>query len=707
MTGTTEGGGNPLPPLRADLRLLPAAPDDDGSPMWVLFDPLRNRYFQLDLRGLRVLRQWRTGAAPETVAAAAADRGVEVDARDVDGLAQFLLANGLTEASTPEDTARLTKQHAQGRTRWYQFVLHRYLFIRIPLVRPDPFLARNLHRVRFLGSRAVRLGVLGLGAIGILLALRQWEAFASTFVGFLNWQGVVWYILALIGVKTVHELAHAFVAHHHGCRVPSMGVAFLVLFPVLYTDATDTWRLSRGRDRLTVALAGVSAEIAIALLATFAWSFLPPGGLRDAAFFVATTSWVTSLLINLTPFMRFDGYHALSDFWGIHNLQPRAFDLARWQLRETLFGFGEPPPESFRPRRRRLLVAYAFATWLYRLVLFLGIALLVYHLTFKVLGVLLFVLEIGWFIGRPILQEIVAMARRPLRWNRPTLRTLLIAGLLVAALFVPWRSTVPLPAVLDAATHARVYPPEAGRVAAVPVSVGDSVKAGDILLRLEKPLLQLEAQKARERQDLIRARLDRRAGSGRDLAAEEVLRKRLAEQRMRLEGLRERQGELVVRSPVDGVVKRRAELQVGQWVGREQLLAELVGTTGVDVIAYVREQARWRVRVGATGVFIPNDGVHEALDVRVTQVEDVGAKRLEHDLLANQYGGPLPVRNAQGRRDLRLAEGTYQVRLAVQGEPGIPDWRVRGRASIQAPAESLAGRFLRYAASVLIRESGF
>ncbi|MDZ7788667.1 MAG: HlyD family efflux transporter periplasmic adaptor subunit [Halofilum sp. (in: g-proteobacteria)] len=703
-----DPAAQPLPPMRPDLRLSRGAPDEDGTPMWVLFDPLRNRYFHLSRRGLRLLRHWQAGAGAGEIARRAAAEGVEVDAEDVAGMARFLLDNGLTVASTPADSARLAAQQAAQRTRWWQWLLHRYLFFRIPLFRPDPFLARNIHRVRWLGGRTVRWFVLLLGAIGIVLALRQWEAFTGTFLRFLNWEGVAWYALALIAVKTAHELAHAFIARYHGCRVPSMGIAFLVLFPVLYTDATDTWRLRHRRERLRVALGGVATELAIALLATFLWSFLPPGGARDAAFFLATTSWVTSLLINLSPFMRFDGYHALSDLWGVDNLQPRAFALARWRLREALFGFGEPPPERFRPRRRRMLVIYAFATWIYRFFLFLGIALLVYHVAFKALGIVLFIVELTWFIGRPIAMEVIAMFQRPWTWNRATARSLVLLGLFAAALFVPWRSTLPLPAVLDARIQARLHPPEAARVAAVAVEPGQRVAAGDSVVRLENPELRLQAEQAGHRIDLIRARLDRRAGSLEDLAAETVLRQRLAEQQVQRAGLLARQQDLNVRSPVAGTVVRRADLRPGQWVARSELLAEIVGDQGVEIIAYVREHTLGRVEVGARGRFIPDDGAHPALDVRVVEVEDVGAERLPHRMLADRWGGPLPVESAgEDKGDPRLAEGIYRVRLEpVQSVP-VPEWRLPGRASIEAPPESLAGRFLRYAAAVLVRESGF
>lgn len=697
-----------LPAMREDLRLYRGAPGDDGTPMWVMFDPLRHRYFQLSRRALELLRYWRSGESAAVIAERAQADGVAVYSDEVAALARFLLDNGLAVSATPADSARLEQQHQAQQTRWWQWLVHRYLFIRIPLVRPDPFLARNLHRVRWLASRWVLGLVLLLGGIGIVLALRQWETFIGTFVRFLNWEGVAWYALALIAVKTAHELAHAFIARHHGCRVPSMGVAFLVLFPVLYTDATDTWRLQRRRDRLQVTVGGVLTELAIALVATFLWSFLPEGGVRDAAFFLATTSWVTSLLINLSPFMRFDGYHALSDLWGIDNLQPRAFAVARWRLREALFGFGEGPPEAFAPRRQRLLVIYAFATWIYRFFLFLGIALLVYHVAFKALGIVLMLVELGWFIGRPIAKEIAAMFSRRWQWNAATIRMVLVVGVLIALLFVPWRSTLPLPAVLDADEQARVHPPEAARVTAVAVEPGDRVEQGDLLVRLEKPTLQLEAEQARRRIELIRTRLERRAASAEDRADETVLRRRLAEQYVRQAGLEARQGDLQVRSPITGTVVRRADLKAGQWVGRDRLLAEVVGDGRTEVIAYVREQTLGRVEIGAEGRFIPDDGSHGRVSVEVTAIEDVGTERLSHRMLASTYGGELPVSKSGDRNEEpRLDDGVYRVRLAVTSEANIPSWRIPGRAAIEAPAESLAGRFVRFAAGVLIRESGF
>ena len=88
-------------------------------------------------------------------------------------------------------------------------------------------------------------------------------------------------------------------------------------------------------------------------------------------------------------------------WWRIDNLQHRAFALARWQLREWLFDLQAPMQESWSHRQRRKLLIYAYGTWIYRFLLFLGIALLVYHFFFKALGLVLFFIEIVWLIARP------------------------------------------------------------------------------------------------------------------------------------------------------------------------------------------------------------------------------------------------------------------------------------------------------------------
>jgi putative peptide zinc metalloprotease protein len=71
----------------------------------------------------------------------------------------------------------------------------------------------------------------------------------------------------------------------------------------------------------------------------------------------------------------------------------------------ALAGLDEPWPERLPPGQHAGLIAFALVTWLYRLGVFIGIAVAVYYMFFKALGILLFLVEIGWFVLRPLIVE--------------------------------------------------------------------------------------------------------------------------------------------------------------------------------------------------------------------------------------------------------------------------------------------------------------
>ncbi|QWN35866.1 HlyD family efflux transporter periplasmic adaptor subunit [Cobetia sp. 4B] len=677
--------------------------------MWTLFDPLRGLYFHLHLSGLRLIRLWRHCSTQGDLVSRARAEGADVELDDIEGLVRFLQANHLVVATSQQDQQRLSDADSSRKTSGVNWLLHHYLFFRIPLVRPDRHLDSLLPTARRLVSLPAQILLLFLALLGGYFVVRQWPDFVGTLLRFLSWEGVFWYALALMVVKSAHELGHALVAKHYGCRVPTMGVAFLVMFPMLYTDATDTWRLENDRDRLRVAMAGVMTELSIAVLATVCWGLLPEGPLRQAAFFLATTSWMTSLLVNLSPFMRFDGYHALSDLWGIRNLQPRAFAVTRWWLREMLFGFREAPPEAFTRHRRQWLVLYSIGTWIYRFFLFLGIALLVYHFAFKVLGILLFVVEIYWFILRPIMSEVSEVSRRRIPWNIRTALTCSAGCLILGLLFIPWRGHVTLPGVLEADAHLALYPPEPARLKQQRVVQDAHVEAGQVLYEFEQPEIAIGLIQAERQLQALEARLARRAGSAEDLAQQGVLRNRQAELQAEISGLESRASSLLVRAPIAGRVDMPEALHVGQWLDSRQKLADLVSQRSVRVNAFVQEQDLERVKVGSHARFIPDDGNHSSVLLTVRDIDNIGAERLAYPGLASRYGGPLPVENR--RRDesdgLRLEDGIYRVTLVPDKAASLDAWQVYGEVSIEGPAESLAGVIFRHAASVMIRESGF
>ncbi len=700
-----------LPRLREELQLLRRGTGKHGEPIWLIFDPARHRYFKIGRQAYELLRHWHAQTSDALLSIVNADNRMRADGSDVERLVRFLFANNLTVTSASGQAQDFVEQSRAVQRSWLVWLIHNYLFIRIPLVRPSRFLARSYPFVAPLFSRVTAFIVLAMSLGGLYLVSRQWEAFTSTFLHFFSLQGLLYYGLALVLVKIVHEFGHAYTATRYGCRVPTMGVAFLVLFPVLYTDTTDAWRLHRRRQRLFIGAAGIIVELAIAGVATFLWSFMPDGGARSAVFILATLTWITSLLVNLNPFMRFDGYYLLADMLGVENLQARGFAMGKWRLREILFGLREAPPERYSPAMARTLVLYSWGTWIYRFFLFLGIAFLIYTFFIKVVAVVLFVIEILWFILLPIWRELQHWwrIRERIMQTTRTKITFAVVLLLTCLVFVPWRSSVKVPAIVQVAEKMTVYPPAAARVDTIFIERGQTVNAGDPLFQLHSDQVNQRIRESELTLKLIALQISRSPADAVDRANLQVLRDQYVAEQENLQGLTRLRDELLVRAPIDGVVRELDRgLHAGVWVAPDNALAMLVQPGAHEVVGVVGEEDLWRLSETATGRFFPDDATQAPFNVRVEKITPAGERTLKHPYLASIYGGPVAVEPDIKTPDaLRTSDAVFGVAM-VASDGDLPGDRVRrGLVHLRGRREAPAWRIWRRVVRVLIRESGF
>jgi putative peptide zinc metalloprotease protein len=698
-----------LPPLRTNVEFVRGAPTREGVPTWTIVDPVRNKYFQIEWPVYQLLQRWQCGTIEKLVETAGRETTSRIAVEDVEDLVKFLYANNLTNASASGKTNDFVEQAQAREQAWWQWLLHHYLFIKIPLVHPHRFLYATLPLVApfYTAAAAWVFGV--IGAVGILLVSRQWDAFLSTFLHFFNWRGAVMYGVVLCLVKVAHELGHAYTATRFGCRVPTIGVALMVMMPVLYSDVSDAYRLSSKRKRLGIAAAGVVAELGLAAVATILWGFLPDGTWRSMAFVVATTSWIMSLTVNLNPLMRFDGYYLLADGLGLPNLQDRAFAFGQWRLRELLFAPGAPAPEAVSLSTRRIMVAYAWAIWAYRLILFTGIAVMVYHHFFKLLGIALFLVEIVFFIGLPVWRELMAWWSRRAVFagtRRFAVTVAVMAGLLILVC-APWSSRVSIPGVLQAKIYATVYPPASGRIMAVAIRQGQPVREGDTLLILENPKLVKDAKLAQTQMDQLDFRLRRQAGYADDRAQSQVIGESLKAKLVELDGLTEKQQDLLLQAPIDGVVVDHADsLYPGRWVNETLAVAYVVDPRQLSIAALARVEDVRALAIGQEALFIPDDLTRPSRHARVTEIRDVDERDFSVPYLASIYGGDVPARkDARGR--VQAEQSVYRVELNVLDQTDQVDQAVTGQILVAGKSQSLVAGVWDRAVAVMIRESGF
>jgi putative peptide zinc metalloprotease protein len=710
MTAAAAVAGDLLPPLREELALYPGPRAVDGSPTWTLHDPARNQFFRIGWPEFEMLSRWDAGSAETLAERVRSETTLDLASEDVGDVARFLVGQNLTRTSGREGTMLLLAKAARLRQHWAMWLLKNYLFLRIPLVRPDRWLTAAYPWIRGIFTPAFRNAVLLVAVLSLYLVARRWDDYLDTFSYLFSIEGAVYFALTLSALKVVHELGHAFTAKRYGCRVPSMGVAFLVLWPVLYTDVTESWKLASRGQRLAVGVAGVLTELTCAVFATLAWSFLPDGPMRSAAFLVSTTTWVSTVLINLSPFMRFDGYFVFSDWLEMPNLHQRAFALARWWLRERLLDLGDPAPEELPPGRRAFVIAFAFCTWAYRLSLFLGIAALVYHFTIKLVGIGLMAIEVGYFIARPLWLESVAIwkLRGRLRFGRGPLLSGAALTLLLLALIVPWRSAVEAPALLRSSHQEKVFAPEQGtRIAAINLHEGDAVVKGAPLIELESPDLAFKLEQARTDVAVLQWQIQTQGVSPDLLARSRVAEHEYDAAYAQYRAFADMAARLHVVAPVTGrVVDVADDLRPGLWVPPKTRLLSVVDTSQSEIDAYVYESDVHRIEIGSTAVFYPDGGFVSSLEARVTAIDRANTRLLPDAYLASRFGGAIPVRETpQG--ELVPERAVYRVVLAPErGADEAPPRVLRGRLVIKGSAESVAARVWRSVLAVLVRESG-
>lgn len=517
---STQSPQSPQPPqqpqrpyylrkLRRGVVMRFYAYDLDGVPQWLLYDSLRNKHYIIGWPEHEMIARWNMGNPLAIIKDVNEKTILSIDMNDFEELEKFLNRNYLLEQRWRNVYQRAREQKVIKSENLFYWFIRYYLFFRIPLFHPDNF----LNKTRWIGniffSKITFLIMSILGIIAIYQINAHWEDFTHTFASIFNWQGLIYYFIAFTIAKCFHEFGHAYMSKQYNVPVPTMGVAFLVFWPVLYTDTTASWTLPSNK-RIRIALAGMWVETYVTIFAALLWANVHDLTIQMICYITVAINWVSTLLINISPFMRFDGYYVLSDLLKMPNLQNRAFALGRWQIRKWMFDWDEPQIEQYSKRMHRILVTYAFVTWTYRLIIYFGIAILVYKYFFKALGIVLFLIELFAFILRPIVAEMRNWydLRRQFTLNKRTTITIICAAIILALLLLPLKQVVKMNATLSF-MHQLQYATQDSILLTKLPKPGTPVKAQEIIAELESPELEHNLDKVRLEYGTIMAEVRR------------------------------------------------------------------------------------------------------------------------------------------------------------------------------------------------------
>ena len=161
-------------------------------------------------------------------------------------------------------------------------------------------------------------------------------------------------LLILVFVVTVlsagfHEFGHAAAARRGGATPGVMGAGIYLMWPAFYTDVTDSYRLGRaGRVRTDLGGLYFNAIVAVAISAVWAAT-------RYDALLLIVATQILQMIRQLTPLVRFDGYHVLADVTGVpdlfHRIKPTLLGALPWR-------WGDPEARLLKPWARTVVTLW-------------------------------------------------------------------------------------------------------------------------------------------------------------------------------------------------------------------------------------------------------------------------------------------------------------------------------------------------------------
>jgi putative peptide zinc metalloprotease protein len=622
-----------------------------GEPAYIVRDPVTFQSHRLDPADYQLFVSIDANCTLGETATELQQRGV-LEAGEDEVFYQFVFQlHRLGFLSLPVSDEKLLFKRYQARqqARRRQKLMG-FLFLQVPLVNPDAFLARTLPAARWLFSRWFFIVWLCLiGAAGYVCA-RRWDALLEPLEGLLATQNLLIMWVTLVLLKICHEFGHAYACKHFGGHVPEMGAYLIAFTPCAYVDATASWGFSRKRDRLIVSLAGVYIETTIAAVAVFVWALSGPSLLGAAAYNVMFLASIVTMLFNVNPLMRYDGYYVASDLLEIPNLRQRSTQHVKALARRVLLGI-RSQLEPVGWRLGATLIAFGSAATLYKTLVLVGIGALIATKFFAV-GLALAALFIGmtlWGMVRRLVTYLwFAEETAPVRGRAIALSVVLLVIIPGAIGVVPVPARVLARGAITAEQESVIRVSEPGFVRALAVAPGARVAENEPVASLTAPDL-LERIAAAEA-EVAAAEIRRRAYQTSDLAKahEEAEQERVG--RARLARARERLAELTLDSPQAGrVVSTLDPAECGRFLQPGEAVATVVaGQWQVRAVLTADQVTAAQPALGQRIVFRPAGCSGATLRGSITRIKPLGSRQVELAALTHLAGGDVVVHPETG-----------------------------------------------------------
>jgi putative peptide zinc metalloprotease protein len=620
-------------------------------------------------------------------------------------LAQLHVADVL-QCEIPPDVDEMLRRQDRLRSMKLLQLIMSPLSVKFPLLDPERFLSATLplYRPFFYWFWAL-LWLVVVGA-GVTLAGLHWGELTKDITDrALAPENllIMWFTFPII--KLFHEFGHACAVKRWGGEVHEMGIMLLVMMPVPYCDASASTAFRGKYQRTVVGAAGMLVEVFIAALTIMLWVNMEPGFARAVAYNVMLIAGVSTLLFNINPLLRFDGYYIFSDLIEIPNLRTRATRYFSYVFERYMLGVKESQTPEGTPGEKRWFFFFAIASFIYRLFITFAIVMVIAGKYF-VFGVMLAIWAAIGALLLPVIKGLNFLLLSPkLRKSRAramVVTALVFGGAAGLIFFMPVPMWTRAEGVIWVPERAIVRPGTEGFVTSVMAAPNSQVRQGDVIIQMEEPLLASQIRVLQSRIAELEAQYDAQRATERVRA--ELTRETMGAVQAELDRAQERAHALAVTAPVTGrLVLARADDLPAKFVRQGQDLAYVLEGNELTARVIVPQQDIDLVRNRTRSVeVLLSEDLHRALPARMRSEVPAATASLPNMALSTEGGGKVAL-DPRERNKPQALQKYFQFELTL---PARPEVHIGSRVYVRFDhgTETLAGQWYRRLRQVFLKQ---